>query len=272
MSFFKNIKEKISNIFTKSNNIEDIEDVLVEADFGIELASKIALQLKKSQDINGDFEAIISDILSPHIQTINTNRDTTVIMMVGVNGTGKTTTVAKLANYFQNLGKSVDIAACDTFRAAAVDQIEKWANKLECKLFRGQTNSDPASIAYDAVTKSHGDILIIDTAGRMHNNQNLMGELQKIDRVLKKYNPDFPHETIITVDATSGQNTKEQIKTFGEYCKLTGVILTKMDSNAKGGTIVGIIDKYKIPIYGVGTGESFRDFDMFDVKKFCKIM
>lgn len=274
MSFFSKLKDKITDIFAKSNNVEEIEDILIEADFGIELASKIAVNLKKSKDIKVDFENIVRDILSPYVAdiSVNANNKPFVIMIVGVNGTGKSTTIAKLAHYLQCQGKSVDIVACDTFRAAAVEQIERWAHKLNCGLFRGLESHDPASVAYDAISNTTSDVLIIDTAGRMHNNINLMNELSKIKRVVQKYNDRCPHETIITIDATTGQNTVEQIKIFSEYCNLSGLILTKMDSNAKGGTILNIVSRYKLPIYGVGVGESYEDFERFSIEKFCSFV
>ena len=273
MSFFSKIRDKIADIFAKTNDVESIEDALIEADFGAKLSMSIADKLRKSKDIKGDFGRIVADIVAPYIRDMDYDRSPTIVMMVGVNGVGKTTTVAKLAYNAQEFGKRVTIVACDTFRAAAVDQLGKWATKIGCGFYSGNGGCDPASVAYGALSGSaESDVIIIDTAGRMHNNANLMEELQKIERVINKLGYADHLATIITVDATSGQNTLEQIKVFGNYCKLDGVILSKMDSSAKGGTILNIIDQYKLGIYGVGVGESCCDFERFDLEKFCDVI
>lgn len=273
MSFFKKLKDAISNIVSGKNTqeITSIVDLLIEADFGIALSESLANKIKNTKSIKESLKEEISNILNPLISDIVIDKSYKpfVITLCGVNGCGKTTTVAKLINKFHNDGLSVDIAACDTFRAAADDQLEVWASRLNTKLYKG-TNKDPASVAYTAITSTNSDVLIVDTAGRLPTNTNLMNELSKIYRVLKKVDNKAPHMNIIVLDATNGQNTINQVQAFNSISQINGIILAKIDGGAKGGTIVNIANKLRIPILGVGTGEGKDDLEMFSIDKFLK--
>ena len=275
MSFFKKLKSIFAN-FTSNKSNEELEEILIEADFGIKLAGEIAKEVGVKGNINEALKTKIEAILSPLISNIEINKDKHpfVIVLEGVNGSGKTTTVAKLAYYFMRRGFSVDMVACDTFRAAATEQLEVWAKKLGCKLYKeiksNEKPREPASLAYEALSNSESDILIIDTAGRLHNNANLMNELAKIHRVLKKIDETSPHETVLILDATTGQNMIEQVREFQKVHPITGVIMNKLDGNAKGGALVRVASEFRLPIYGVGVGESEKDFEAFSVDRFLK--
>lgn len=275
MSFFGKLKS-IFKKFTSGTSNEELEEILIQADFGMTLATEIARQIGTKGNITGALKNRIESIVSPLIANIeiDTGKKPFVIVVEGVNGSGKTTTVAKLSHYFQQKGFSVDMVACDTFRVAATEQLAVWAKKLNCKLFCGSTNSgkprEPASLAYEALSNSKTDVLIIDTAGRLHNNANLMSELSKIHRVLKKVDESAPHEVILVLDATTGQNMLEQVRAFQKIHPVTGVILNKLDGNTKGGALVRVANEFKLPIYGVGIGESEKDFEAFSVDMFLK--
>ncbi len=275
MSFFGKLKSIFKNFAFAKNN-EKLEEILIEADFGVKLATALAKEIGSKGDITEALKNKIDTIISPLIAEINVNSDKHpfVIVLEGVNGSGKTTTVAKLAYHFRQMGLSVDIVACDTFRVAATDQLAVWANKLNCRIFCGNTNPEkprePASLAYEALSNSKSDILLIDTAGRLQNNTNLMNELAKIHRVLAKIDDSAPHETILVLDATTGQNMVEQVNEFQKIHPITGLILNKLDGNAKGGTLVRVVNEFKLPIYGVGIGETEKDFEAFSVEKFLK--
>ena len=275
MSFFGKLKSIFKNFAFAKNN-EKLEEILIEADFGVKLATALAKEIGSKGDITEALKNKIDTIISPLIAEINVNSDKHpfVIVLEGVNGSGKTTTVAKLAYHFRQMGLSVDIVACDTFRVAATDQLAVWANKLNCRIFCGNTNPEkprePASLAYEALSNSKSDILLIDTAGRLQNNTNLMNELAKIHRVLAKIDDSAPHETILVLDATTGQNMVEQVNEFQKIHPITGLILNKLDGNAKGGALVRVVNEFKLPIYGVGIGETEKDFEAFSVEKFLK--
>ena len=274
MSFFNKLKNAIKNII-KSPEINriDLENILIEADFGVALSEKIAKELHKSKNILQDLKICIESILAPCISKIDIEeiaQKPYTIFVIGVNGSGKTTTIAKIAKLLKEQKFSVDIAACDTFRAAATEQLAIWAHKLNCNIFKAESTQDPASLAFDAIKNSKSDVLIVDTAGRMHNNTNLMNELLKIQKVLQKFHPDAPNKTIITIDATIGQNSIEQIKEFSKFCKISGAIITKMDGGAKGGTIVRIADELKLHIVGIGTGETEKDLAPFSLDQFLQ--
>ena len=273
MSFFKKLKSvfsKLTNI--ENSNCDDLEDTLIEADFGVELSTKIVKEIKKQNDLAASLKNKLESILTPLISDfkIDTSKKPFVIILEGVNGSGKTTTVAKLAFLLQNKGLSVDIAACDTFRVAATEQLSSWASKLGCNIFKSDTPKDPASVAFESLSNTQSDVLIIDTAGRLHNNTNLMNELSKIHRVVKKIDETAPHATILILDATTGQNLIDQVKEFQKVQPISGIIINKMDGGAKGGAIVRIADEFKLPIVGVGIGESEKDFESFSVDKFLK--
>ncbi len=270
MSIFARLKNAISEIITGKSaiDIEEFENLLIEADFGIALASSLSNKLRKGNNIKEILTAEIFRIFDGLIKDINISEHKPhVITLCGVNGSGKTTTVAKLVNKFHNQHLSVDVVACDTFRVAADIQLERWTNKLGCKLFKG-INKEPASVAYTALSSTKSDVLIIDTAGRLPTNSNLMDELGKIYRVLKKIDNTAPHLNLVVIDAVTGQNAIEQVKSFNAVAKVDGVILAKFDTGAKGGTIVRIANELRIPIYGVGTGEKAEDFERFSIEKF----
>ncbi len=273
MSFFKKLKEAISNIVSgkKNQEINNITDLLIEADFGVTLAESLSNKIKNSSNTAESLKEEISNILNPLINDIVIDRccKPFVITLCGINGCGKTTTIAKLVHKFHNEGLSVDIAACDTFRAAADDQLEIWANRLDAKLYKG-TNKDPASVAYTAISSTNSDVLLVDTAGRLPTNTNLMNELSKIYRVLNKFNSKAPHMNILVIDATTGQNSINQVQAFNGINQIDGIILAKIDGGAKGGTIVNIANKLHIPILGVGNGENKEDFEIFSIDKFLK--
>ena len=275
MSFFGKLKSVFQNLAFARNN-EKLEEILIEADFGVKLATELAKEIGSNGNITEALKDKIDTIISPLVSDIKINSDKHpfVIVLEGVNGSGKTTTVAKLAYHFNQMGLSVDIVACDTFRVAATEQLSVWANKLNCKIFCGNANPErprePASLAYEALSNSESDVFLIDTAGRLQNNTNLMNELAKIHRVLKKIDDSAPHETILVLDATTGQNMLEQVKEFQKIHPITGLILNKLDGNAKGGTLVRVVNEFKLPIYGVGIGETEKDFEAFSVEKFLK--
>lgn len=275
MSFFRKLKSIFEKFITnKSDN--ELEEILIEADFGVKLAREVAKELGKTDDVVEALKNKINAIISPLISSIKVDSEKRpfVIVLEGVNGSGKTTAVAKLAYYFQQQGLSVDIAACDTFRVAATEQLAVWAKKLNCNIYMGDIKNgkpqEPASLAYKALSNSKSDVLIIDTAGRLHNNANLMNELEKIYRVLKKIDSFAPHEVVLVLDATTGQNIVEQVKEFQKIHSITGIVMNKLDGNAKGGALVRIASEFKLPIYGVGIGESEKDFEPFSIDKFLK--
>ncbi len=280
------ISENISNIVSKrkldSDTLEDLEDVLIMADMGVETTAEIINQLSKkkfgkevtAEEIKEELAEIIATNLQPCQKKLDLPADKPCVMMlVGVNGNGKTTTIGKLASKYHNIKKSTLIAACDTFRAAAIEQLYVWADRAKADFIQGPPNSDPASVAFKAIEKAKKDktdIVMIDTAGRMHNKTNLMDELQKIDRVIKKHGQQYPHETILVLDATTGQNAISQVEHFHDAVKLTGIIVTKLDGSAKAGIVAALAKKFKLPIYAIGIGEKVEDLNSFDAKEFAK--
>jgi fused signal recognition particle receptor len=195
-----------------------------------------------------------------------------VILVAGVNGTGKTTTIGKLAARFKESGHAVMLAAADTFRAAAIDQIKIWGDRVGVPVVAGEQNGDPAALAFDAMQQAkagHVDVLLIDTAGRLHNKANLMAELEKIVRVIRKVDPEAPHEVLLVLDATTGQNAHAQVETFRDLVHVSGLIVTKLDGTARGGVIVGLADRFALPIYAVGVGEGVDDLRPFEAITFA---
>lgn len=289
MSLFSKIKSivsettsKVSNIFgIKKVNLTELstlEDELIKADFGVQMTSELIAAVKstKPDSISSYIkkfvkEALISaesDLLSRKITQIPY-----VILVVGVNGNGKTTSVAKLANHYQERGHSVRVAACDTFRAAAVEQLVKWAHDIKCNITSGKENGDPAGVAFGAykdAIASNNDVLIIDTAGRLHTRSDLMDELLKIKKVLKKLGEHVPHETVLVLDGTTGEAAFSQIQTFETAIGLDSVIVTKLDSSSKGGAIVRIVKEYHKPISAVCFGEGIGDIKSFSVDEYIK--
>jgi fused signal recognition particle receptor len=251
----------------------DLEQELLASDLGPTLTKNFLAEAKRVKSENAE-EALIEIMTSNLSQKSHEPvlvAGTTTIMVVGVNGTGKTTSVAKLASYYTKSGKSVVLAAGDTFRAAAVDQLKTWGTRIGVLVVSGKDNGDPASVAFDGAKSAHesaSDIFIIDTAGRLHNKNDLMAELSKVKRVVEKVSP--INEVLLVIDATTGQNGLQQAKIFTECVEVTGIVLTKLDGSAKGGVALAIEAELGIPIKWVGTGESESDFALFDAKSYIK--
>ena len=283
--FFERLSRAIGGKSTVSDDILDnIEDALIASDMGVDTTLKIvdALQDRVEADKYMDFDELMSMLREEISKLMDVEGQEKVvltddavkpyvIMVVGVNGVGKTTTIGKLAAMLRAQGKKVVVGAADTFRAAAVEQLSIWAERAGVDIVRQQMGSDPASVAYDAVSsaKAHGaDVVIIDTAGRLHNRVDLMNELTKIRNVMRKVVPDAPHEVLLVLDASTGQNAFQQAKQFSAATDITALALTKLDGSAKGGVVVGIVDQMKIPVKLIGVGEAVDDLKIFDKKEF----
>ena len=272
------------------NTLSEIEDHLISSDLGVEPSMKIVDKLRKfkfeltnknkeitkSMVLNLVKDEIINILDGSEKDMLEAkNEKPHVILLSGVNGSGKTTTAGKIASKIKTKNKKVTIAACDTFRAAAVDQLELWANKTNSLFVKGNENSDAAAVAYQAfelAIKENSDYLIIDTAGRLQNKSDLMDELSKICRVLGKLNPKAPHDKVVVLDGTVGQNAHSQLQHFHDQINLTGIIITKLDGSAKGGVLVSLADKFKLPIYAVGVGEKVDDLNHFVKEDYTKAL
>jgi len=267
--------------------LEKLEKIFYEADLGVktslELTQKVRDLYAKNNQLDGEqlLEEIRKDLLrmlpEKHLHMAHKTHTTgpLVILVVGVNGNGKTTSVAKLAKRYQESGKKVLLAAADTFRAAAIEQLETWAGRLQIDLVKGSKGSDPASVAFDAVTAAKSrevDVVIIDTAGRLHTKTPLMQELEKIRRSCHKVSENAPHEVLLVLDATTGQNAIDQAKTFHKFTPITGLILTKLDGSAKGGIVISIQQQLGIPVKFVGVGEGLNDLEPFDAETFVNAL
>ena len=251
----------------------DLENELLASDLGPTLSKNFLAEAKRVKGDNAEqaLMQIMTSNLSQKSHEPVLVAGTTTIMVVGVNGTGKTTSVAKLASYYKKDGKSVVLAAGDTFRAAAVDQLKTWGSRIGVLVVSGKENGDPASVAFDGAKSAHdsaSDVFIIDTAGRLHNKNDLMAELSKVKRVVEKVSP--INEVLLVIDATTGQNGLQQAKIFTECVEVTGIVLTKMDGSAKGGVALAIEAELGIPIKWIGTGESESDFALFDAHSYIK--
>jgi fused signal recognition particle receptor len=260
--------------------LDELEDILIKADFGVHLACKLRINIERSGSKSGPDNSIrqilaqsIEQILLPaEIPLKIGNSLPHVILMTGVNGAGKTTSIAKITHQFLNEGKKVAWVAGDTFRSAATDQLQVWADRQNIFLHKGPSGCDAAGLVYDALqtAKAEGtDILIVDTAGRLPNKDTLMAELAKIKKVMAKLDESAPHDVILVLDATNGQNIYTQVDVFKQATGLTGLIITKLDGTAKGGIIAGITEKYTLPIYGLGMGEGIEDLHPFSAKAFA---
>ncbi|NPD47717.1 MULTISPECIES: signal recognition particle-docking protein FtsY [unclassified Lentimicrobium] len=274
-------KSKIDDIV-----LDDLEEILVSSDVGVDTTLKIIerIEARVSKDkylgtseLNRMLKEEIADLLSenenPNLRNFNfpAQDQPYVIMVVGVNGVGKTTTIGKLAYQFKKAGKKVVLGASDTFRAAAVEQLKIWAGRVDVPIVEQGMNADPASVAYDALESGvaqKADVIIIDTAGRLHNKINLMNELGKIKRVMQKVLPDAPHEILLVLDASTGQNAIEQAKQFTAATEVNALALTKLDGTAKGGVVIGISEQFKIPVKYIGLGEKMEDLQVFDRNEF----
>ncbi len=279
------IKSKVDDLvrYYKEINDEffdDLEDVLVSGDVGATLSHELveSIKLRVKQEKIGDparIKGLLKEAIAAKFEKSATATEMpmpAVILMVGVNGTGKTTTTAKLANYFKAQGKNVMLAAADTFRAAAIEQLKVWADRIGVPVLAQQQGSDPAAVVYDAIQAAkarHADVLICDTAGRLHNKKNLMNELEKIQRIVSREMPDAHKEAFLVLDATTGQNAVEQAKVFSEVADISGLVLTKLDGTAKGGIVIGISSGMKVPVKYICTGESVDDIQEFDAKRFA---
>ncbi|NTW04485.1 MAG: signal recognition particle-docking protein FtsY [Peptococcaceae bacterium] len=285
----QDLAEKIDSLVTGKKNIdeslyEELEEALIQSDVGAEtafnLVDKLRIVTKENKisepgQLKPALIKIIRDILEQEESTVFFRQKPTVILVVGVNGVGKTTTIGKLANYLKNEGNKVILAAADTFRAAAIDQLEIWGNKTGVDVIKHQEGADPAAVAFDALQASiarNADILIVDTAGRLHTKNNLMEELKKIGRVLAKEIPGAPHEILLVLDATTGQNAINQAKIFGAASGVTGIVLTKLDGTAKGGVVIGIKESLDIPVRYIGIGEGIDDLRPFKAAEFAQAL
>jgi len=284
-----NLSEGISNIFLKSKPNElllnEIEEFMIRADFGIDIAEKIKLMIANQKFSEDElkkevfykiFSEEISKILKPlEKKIIEPDMGLKTIIICGVNGTGKTTTIGKLSKIFKEHDKKIVIGAADTFRAAAIDQLKIWCEKNNTEMIQSEVGSDPASVAFKTLEYAKNnkkDFCIIDTAGRLHNKKNLMEEFAKIIRVIKKIDSGAPQETWIVLDATTGQNALIQVEEFQKITNITGIIMTKLDGTAKGGVLVAIADRFKIPIIAIGVGEKENDLLQFVAEEYSEAL
>ena len=285
----QNFSNKLNSLTKKYKKVnqeyfEELEEILIESDVGVKLTLRVIDEVLEESKKNKIYDVEeINEILIDHIfkdymdkgeqltDVRFVNNGPTVLLVVGVNGVGKTTTIAKLAKRYIDKGKSVLLVASDTFRAGASEQLQIWANRLNCDIVTGPYNSDPSSVAYDGLTKAKKeniDLVIIDVAGRLQNKTNLMDELSKLRRVIAKVIPEAPHETFLIIDATTGQNGVVQAKAFAEVTELTGVVITKMDGTSKGGIILAIRDELGVPVRFIGLGEKMDDLKEFDLESY----
>lgn len=280
---------KVEQLFTGSGKIdedlyEELEEILLQSDVGVNTTLKLVEMLRasvKEQKIND--RSMLRDALQEHITALLgeesplsfADSKPTVYLIVGVNGVGKTTTIGKLAKNLQGQGKNVLLAAGDTFRAAAIEQLEVWGERSGTEVIKQSEGADPAAVAFDALHAArsrNADVLLIDTAGRLHNKVNLMKELTKIKKVVEREVPDAPHEVLLVLDATTGQNAIQQVKLFKEAVDVTGIILTKLDGTAKGGVILGIRNEADIPVKLIGIGEGAEDLRPFEPREFARAL
>ena len=276
----------IAGIFTgrrlDDEALEELEEVLISADLGVSTAGKLSASLAKTsfdrdvseEDVRRALSGEIAKILEPVAEPLDVDDSHTphVILVVGVNGSGKTTTIGKLAKAYTDAGGSVMLAAGDTFRAAAIEQLQIWGERVGAPVIARDSGADAAGLAFDALKQAQEEkreLLLIDTAGRLHNKEGLMAELQKISRVIKKIDPSAPHEVLLVLDATTGQNAIQQVATFKEMVDVTGLVLTKLDGSARGGVLVALAEKFSLPVYAIGIGEGVEDLRPFDAQDFA---
>ena len=279
--------EKINNVFSNFRKVDEefldeLEEVLIMSDIGMDTSIKIISNLRErmkkekiqdEEDVKQALREEMQKILDVTDINLHLNTKPSVILVVGVNGVGKTTSIGKMANRLAKDGKKVVVAAADTFRAAAVEQLEIWANRAGATVVKRDEGVDPASVVYDAIkqTKELGsDILIVDTAGRLHNKKYLMDELNKIQKVINKEMADADKEVLLVIDGTTGQNAISQVKAFKQEADITGIVLTKLDGTAKGGVVIGIVEENQIPVKFIGVGEQIDDMEIFNSEDFVK--
>ena len=298
MGFFEKLKTglnktkesfntKINDVFSNFRKVdekflEELEEILIMSDMGVDTSVKIVNNLRKrikkdnikdEEEVKQALREEIKAIFDEVDNSLNLNTTPSVILVVGVNGVGKTTSIGKIANRLKQDGKKVVIAAADTFRAAAVEQLEVWANRAGCELVKKEEGHDPASVVYDAIRRTketNADVLIVDTAGRLHNKKYLMDELHKIKKVINKEMGELSQEVLLVLDATTGQNAINQVKAFKQETDVTGLVLTKLDGSSKGGVVVGIVEENKIPVKFIGVGEQIDDMEVFNSEDFAK--
>ncbi len=279
--------DKINNVFKNFRKVDEdfldeLEEVLIMSDIGMDTSIKIISSLRErikkekiqdEEDVKQALREEMQKILDVTDIELHLNTKPSVILVVGVNGVGKTTSIGKMANRLAKDGKKVVVAAADTFRAAAVEQLEIWAKRAGADIVKRDEGVDPASVVYDAIkkTKENGaDVLIVDTAGRLHNKKYLMDELNKIQKVINKEMPDADKEVLLVIDGTTGQNAISQVKAFKQETDITGIVLTKLDGTAKGGVVIGIVEENKIPVKFIGVGEQIDDMEIFNSEDFVK--
>jgi len=285
----KGIMEKVDQVLVSFGKIDDdlfdeLEEVLIASDVGVDTTLKIIENIKKKVkerkltnpiEVKNLLKEEIKNILSGGNNTLDLSGSPSVIVVIGVNGVGKTTSIGKIANLLKRNGKKVILAAGDTFRAAAIDQLEIWAQRAGVDIIKQSEGSDPAAVVYDAIQAAKSrkaDVLICDTAGRLHTKKNLMEELKKISRVIERELPYAPKEVLLVLDATTGQNAISQAKTFKEAAEITGIVLTKLDGTAKGGIVIAIKSELGIPVKLVGVGEKIDDLQFFDAEEYTEAL
>ena len=279
--------EKINNVFSAFRKVdedflEELEEVLIMSDIGMDTSVKIVNELRKTikkenlkdeEDVKNALRKEMQNVLDEVDNSLKLETKPSVILVVGVNGVGKTTSIGKIANRLRKEGKKVVVAAADTFRAAAVEQLEIWSKRSGAEIVKRDEGRDPASVVFDAIKKTKeidADVLIVDTAGRLHNKQYLMDELRKIKKVIDKEMEGCSQETLLVIDGTTGQNAISQVKAFKQETDVTGLVLTKMDGTAKGGVVLGIVEENKIPVKFIGIGEQMDDMEIFNSEDFVK--
>ncbi len=281
----ESFNDKINSVFSTFRKVdeellEELEEVLIMSDIGVDTSVEIISRLRdkiKKENIQDEenvkiaLKQIMAEILTQESSELKLQTKPAVILVVGVNGVGKTTSIGKIANKLRKDGKKVVLAAADTFRAAAVEQLEIWASRAQVDIVKKAEGADPASVVYDAiqvVKQTNADVLICDTAGRLHNKEHLMDELSKINKVIEKELPEASKETLLVIDGTTGQNAILQVKAFSQTVNLTGLVLTKLDGTAKGGVVIGIVEQNKIPVKFIGVGEKIDDMEEFNPQEF----
>ena len=300
MGFFDKLKEglkktkdsfneKVDGVFKVFKRVDDelfdeLEEALIEADVGVQTSVEIIDRLRdaakkekitESEELSVKLREIIAELMNENISEDENRSGLKVILVIGVNGVGKTTSIGKLANKFKSEGKKVMLAAADTFRAAAIDQLMVWAERSGVDIIKHDEGSDPGSVVFDAVSAAkarNADVLIVDTAGRLHNKKNLMEELKKILKIVDREAPDASKQTLLVLDATTGQNALSQAKLFGEIAEIDGIILTKLDGTAKGGVVIAICNEQRLPVKYIGVGEGIDDMQDFNADDFVKAL
>ena len=283
----ESINEKINDVFSNfrkvdENFLEELEEILIMSDIGIDTSTKIIDKLRErmkkekiedEEEVKKALREEMQEILEVTDKEMHLNTKPSIILVIGVNGVGKTTSIGKIANRIRKDGKKVVVAAADTFRAAAVEQLEIWAKRSGAEIVKREEGVDPASVVYDAIKKvkeEEADVLIVDTAGRLHNKKYLMDELNKIQKVINKEMPEADKEVLLVIDGTTGQNAISQVKAFKKEADITGLVLTKLDGTAKGGAVIGIVEENKIPVKFIGIGEQIDDMEVFNAEDFVK--